>query len=351
MSLVYIGTSLKNDHPNPLSDSLSFCCIDDLLRAKISHDEFALLLDQIKSIENVSELTLVSTCNRFEIYAFLNLVSEDIIEEIKSVINSFNKSEIKLAHLVGDDARLQFFRTYCGLNSGLIGEAEISMQMDISIRQSIAMGYLAKKGNDLLDEAIALRKVFDDFVYKEKVSYCSIALQRSLFKINSKIDNISILGSGSTARQVCVALKNFGYNPNQFTLLHRISSSSNQVATIRDIEGLSDMRFVRTKYGYHTDKSKEQIYNSDLVIFAIDSKLPIINIPANSKLKIIDFNSMPSCTFSLGANLDNYFSAAKLDDEVRSFTRERMSNNNFCTSLKHAEAILIDKLHSSASHV
>jgi len=344
VSLVYIGTSLKNDHPNPLSDRLIYCTSDELLRAKISHDEFALLLDQIKTIDSVSEITLVSTCNRFEIYAFLDEVSDETISEIKYTINSFNKAGIDLSHLVAEEAKLQFLRTYCGLNSGLIGETEISMQMDISLRQSIVMGYLGEHGTALLNEAVALRKVFDDFVYKNKISYCNIALQGSLNKINSEIESVAILGSGSTARQVCVALKNFGYDPSKFTLIHRISSSSNQVANIRDIEGLSSMSFVRSKYGYHTEKAKELIFNSDLVVFAIDSKLPVINIPANSKLKIIDFNSMPSCTFSIGVKLDNYFSAIKLDDEVRSYTRERMSDRNFIATLRHAESILSNEL-------
>lgn len=343
MTLVYIGTSLKNDHPNPLDEKLSFCTNEELLKAKISHDEFANLLDQLKAHDEVSEVSLVSTCNRFEIYAFLNQKSPKVIKKIKETINSINKSNIELAELHEEEARLQFIRTYCGLNSGLIGEGEISMQIDIAFRQSLTMGYLGTKGNTLLEEAISLRKVFDNFVYKDKISYCNIALKRILDETSS-IENILVLGSGSTARQACVALKNLGFSPNKITVAHRISSSSGQVATIKEMEGLEGIKFTRTKHGYHTDKAQNLVYNSDLVIFGIDSKLPVINITENSKLKLIDFNSKPSCTFSIGAKLDNYFSAQRLDDEVRAYSKERMLDRTFVTALKHAEEILQEQL-------
>lgn len=340
---MYIGTSLKNDHPNPLDSRLSFCTNEELLKAKISHDEFANLLDQIKSHDAVDEVSLVSTCNRFEIYAFLNNLCSSSIQEIKNIINSINNANIELAELKQEEARLQFLRTYCGLNSGLIGEDEISMQIDISFRQSLTMGYLGSKGESLLEEAISLRKVFDNFVYKDKISYCNIALKRILDETSS-IENILVLGSGSTARQACVALKNLGFSPNKITVAHRISSSSGQVATIKEMEGLEGIKFTRTKHGYHTDKAQNLVYNSDLVVFGIDSKLPVINITENSKLKLIDFNSKPSCTFSLGAKLDNYFSAQRLDEEVRTYSKERMQDKNFVSALKHAEEILQEQL-------
>lgn len=343
MSLVYIGTSLKNDHPNPLDSKLSFCTNEELLKAKISHDEFASLLDQIKDIDEVSELSLVSTCNRFEIYAFLNNKSTRIVERIKEIINSVNKANIELAELYEEEARLQFIRTYCGLNSGLVGEREISMQIDISFRQSLAMGYLGVKGGTLLEEAIALRKVFDNFVYKDKISYCKIALERILNK-NQELKNILVLGSGSTTRQACVALKDLGYKPKDITVAHRISSSSGQVASIKEQEGLDGIKFTRTKHGYHSEKAKELIYNSDLVIFGIDSKLPVVNISNNTKLQLVDFNSKPSCTFNIDACLDNYYSAQRLDEEVRSYSKERMLDKNFVTALKHAEEILQEQL-------
>lgn len=345
MSLVYIGTSLRNDHYNPLAGKLSFCNADDLLRAKISHDEFASLLDQIKDHKNVKEVSLVSTCNRFEIYAFLHEVNQSSIEYIKRIINSVNNANLDYASLSFNDAKHQFLRTYCGLNSGLIGESEISMQIDISFRQSLSMGYLGIHGGSLLEEAISLRKIFDNFIYKNKISYCSVALNEVLG--NSDYQRILVLGSGSTARQACVALKEMGFKPESITVAHRISSSSGQVAMIKKQDDLENMRFIRTKYGYHSNKSRELIYNSDLVIFAIDSKLPVINIPANSKLTIVDFNSKPSCTFTVGANINNYYSAMQLDQAVRNYSRERLQDLNFINSLKYAEDILTEQLENT----
>ena len=347
MSLVYIGTSLKNDHPNPLGADLSFCTNDELLKAKIPHDQFANLLDQLRAIDLVEEISLISTCNRFEIYAFLKQVSSSVINEIKTTINSVSNANIDFANLNLDKAKLQFFRTYCGLNSGLIGEREISMQIDIAFRQSMAMKYLGVKGGTLLEEAISLREVFDSFVYKNKISYCSVAMEKILAETQG-IENILVLGSGSTARQACTALRDFGYDTSKMTVAHRISSSSTQLSSIKEQDGLANMKFTRSKYGYHTDKVKELVFNSDLVVFAIDSKLPVINIPTGSKVKLIDFNSQPSCTFSIGSQVENYYSAATLDKEVRDYSKQRMQDPNFVEALTHAEGILKEQLAAAA---
>ena len=76
MTLVYMGLSLPNRVNNPLMDKVAFCNNPVLNSVKVSHDEYARLLDAIKNIYYVNELTLISTCNRFELILFLSLISD-----------------------------------------------------------------------------------------------------------------------------------------------------------------------------------------------------------------------------------------------------------------------------------
>lgn len=346
MTLVYIGTSLKNARFNPLAGALSFCSSSELKDAKVSHDEFPVLLDNLTNLDFVREVTLISTCNRFEIYLYINLANAaEQMEIIKERITEVNKSQTPLASLLGYDAEMHFIRTFCGLNSGLLGEKEITQQIQISFMQSIAMGYMNSCGMELLKTAQQLRAFMDREIYPNPVSYCDVALKKSLEKYNlSQQDSVTILGSGSTAFQAATSLIDMQVPASKMQLLHRISSSSDQVAQFKKHEILNEMSFTRTKHGYHADKSRDIIFSSDLVVFGIDSKNPVVTIPANSSSIYVDFNSRPSASLDQGFNASNYISSEKLEDFVREHTDTMLQDSSFLAKLINAENYIYNSL-------
>lgn len=349
MTLIYIGACFKTLVEHPLAESLRFCNYDELNSLKVSHDEFPLLLDSIKNLNFVEEVSLISTCNRFELYCFLSTkkASNENIHAIIEAIREINKSNVELSVLQGVDAELHFLRTYCGLNSTLIGENEISQQINISFGQSIAMGYLKQAGSQLLHKAVELRKVLDKEVYKEKNSYCNVVIQKSLQELNVNTGAaITVLGSGSTAYQAVSSLINLGISAESITVVHRISSSSSQVSAFKNNLSFTGLHFIRAKYGYHSPRVKDLVFNSDLAIFAIDSKEPVIHFPKSFKVNIIDFNSRQSVSFDEVDDSEKYISGKKLDAFVRDYSSQLLTNNDFAQEINKASDILSASLTS-----
>lgn len=343
MPLVYLGISLKNQQQNPLSAELKFCTSQELKSVKIPHDEYPLLLDSIKSLEFIDEIALISTCNRFEILAFLKEGANNTenIQKIQSAIKSITKAEIDLGILSDKKAEYQFLRTFCGLNSGLIGESEISHQIEISFRQAIIMGYMSNRGLDLLEKAIKLKDIITERVLKEKISYCQIALQQALKNFNAcDFIKVVVLGSGSTSLESCKSLVAYGVNPKNIYLVHRISASSGQIARFKSTSGLESIHYLRSKYGYHMDKVKAFVADADILVFGIDSRNPVMDFSSSCKIKIVDFNSKPSCTFGFGQEPTNYISGDKLDSYVRDYSSARLEDKEFCDSIKMIDEIV-----------
>lgn len=351
MGLVYLGISLANSLQHPLAARLSFADSETLSQVKLSHDEYPLLLDTLKAFPFVEEVTLVTTCNRFEIVSFLKngYDKEPYISQLQEAIRSINKSKINLNVLYGNDAKLQILRTFCGFNSGLVGEDEICMQFEISFKQTFHMSYLGKQGMSLLHEAIVLRKILDKAVFNDKVSYCEIGLKESIKRFpNNDFKNIIVAGSGSTANQACLALIRLGYQAENITLLHRISSNSGQITAIKASSELQNINYIRCKDGYHANKAKEAFANADLIVFGIDSRLPSLHLSKHYKQAIIDFSFKPSCSFDTNADQSRYISSAQLDSFVREFSDIRIANPSFKFKLERAEEILSARIESLA---
>ncbi|MDA0772892.1 MAG: hypothetical protein O3C63_08115 [Cyanobacteria bacterium] len=350
MALAYLGISLPNQIKNPLRDQLGQYSNQELLQSKLSHDEYSLLLDGLKIFDFVKELALITTCNRFELLVIIEdgQDSQVNINKLRGAISSVNKSEIVLDYLKDDDAKLQFLRTYCGLNSGLVGEDEICMQIGIAFKQCFHMEYLGKQGIQLLRDAQALRSTIDEYIYQERVSYCTVAIESALKHFGTNhFSNIVIAGSGSTAHQSSLSLVKLKQDPNKFTLAHRISSSSSQISNIKASTVLEGMSYLRCKHGYHSQKMKDLIQDADLVIFGIDSRLPSIHFTKHNKTPVIDFSSKPSLSFDDDASKINYLSSPQLDQYVRNYSERRMNQIGFMAKIELAEALIAKSLETT----
>lgn len=345
MVLVYLGISLPNQISNPLNNKLGTYTDQDLMSCKLSHDEYPLLLDKLKSFDFVQEAVLITTCNRFELIMFLEDASTENIYSIRQATKEIIKSEIELSLLIGEDAQLQFLRTYCGLNSGLIAEDEICMQMEIAFKQCFHMGYLGKEGMQLFTEAQALRSVIDEHIYQERVSYCQVAIETALNKFQTKeFKNIIIAGSGSTSHQSCLSLVRLGLRPETFTLAHRISSSSTQIAAIKASTELTGMNFQRVKHGYHSQRMKDLVSDCDLLVLGIDSRLPSLHFSKHNSKPVIDFSSKPSLSFDDDASRENYFCSSRLDHFVREYSEQRLRKHGFMVRIELAEAYIAKEI-------
>ncbi len=333
-NLIYLGTSIINQRSNPLASKLRYCTARDLSKIKVSHDDYEAFLNYLKQ-ENkeIKEIALISTCNRFEFIIFLHDHIDNLdtgAEKIKSSIFRFLEKEFEMSLLLENEARLQLLRTYCGLNSGLVGESEICLQINGAFKQALSLGTLEEYGMELLKEAQILRNFFNEEIYLKPISYCEIAIEKAFRSLSliSPIRSVCILGSGSTAIQSGLALVKNKIPAPDITLIHRVSSSSQQIEYFKSKKELDGMNFIRSKkHGYKTPKIAKLCSENDLIVFGIDAKNPVVEFPERCNQVIFDFNSNPSCNFSRNRKHENYFPLNDLDAFVREYSYRQ--NNDF----------------------
>ena len=351
MSLVYFGVSLPNQLEHPLKDKIRYCSPDELARTKISHDEYESFLNALQEISYLNEVIVLSTCNRFEVVFDIDedKITNDVLFELSSKIRYETKSDLTLAYLLGNEAKFQLARTYCGLNSALVGESEITIQLDTAFRQGLRMGYLGEKVGRFYDELQVLRKVLDDQIYKNRISYCDIALKGSFNKFGlapesiSKLQNILVLGSGNTAYKSCTSLVANGVQAENITLVHRVSCSSVQLDSVRAERELAGINMTRSKDGYYTSKVQKLAQAADMVVFGIDSKRSVLDLDESfmsQRTKFIDFNSNPSVTINSGFESSHYISNLELDSFVRIHSYEQARDYHFMSQARAAERFL-----------
>lgn len=351
--LTYIGTSLANKIPNPLGSRVKFCSPEELTQTKIGHAEFKNFLSYIHNFDFVEEVTLISTCNRFEVIA--ELVDAEQIDLLENAILEFTKSPVSFSKLTGKDARLQIMRTYSGLNSGLVGEQEVCMQFTASFKQGFNEGFVADKLMQLFTEVQNLRSIINEQAFVDGVSYCQVALNSAIKHFMGdrlavqKCEDIVLLGSGSTTRNSCLALLELGVKAEQITVVHRASSNSKQMESLKATPGLQNISTLKCKHGYHMDKVKAVVKDADLVIFGIDTKEPVLALDTSFTSKVIDFNSSASVSLLAGFDKTSYISGADLDEMVRVFSRKRIQEPAFSQRIDFAEALVQATVNSMGS--
>ncbi len=358
MVLAYYGTSLPNQIPNPLATKIRFCDPSELARVKISHDEYETFLNALKDLSFVREVMLISTCNRLEVILDIDdaMASEQVYLEVAEKIAYETNSGFLLGRLVGAEARLQILRTYCGLNSGLVGEDEICIQFDTAFGQGLGMGYLGRRGAQLLAEAQQLRNRFNTEIYGEHPSYCDIALRESFKQLGivaNKLNKVVIFGSGNTAYKSAISLAEQGVHPENIMIIHRVSCSSVQLETLRHDPLLSSVQLFRAKDGYHVPKVRVLLEGADLLVFGVDTKHPVVELPYDCplsrshkghELKVVDFNSKSSVVMQPGYKRANYIDNIELDAFVRAYAERQLADPGFMARVEAGERLLLEHL-------
>jgi glutamyl-tRNA reductase len=165
----------------------------------------------------VREAAVVSTCNRTELY----LVVDDSVEAESLALSALSReAEIRPTELVGHlyslratDAARHLYQVTAGLDSMIIGEAEIQGQIKRAYELSLVEGASGPILNRLFRGAISAGgRVRDETAISEKgvsVASVSVELARHALGDISKSQAL-VLGAGDTAELVARALVNRG---------------------------------------------------------------------------------------------------------------------------------------------
>ena len=223
----------------------------------------------IKAID-VTEASILSTCNRTEIYLVTPNDADNSIEKVLDWLASYHKvlPEILLNSFYtyeDENAVRHLMRVASGLDSMILGEPQILGQLKSSYAVAQEAGTVATKLNQLYQQAffVAKRVRTETAIGQNPVSvaYAGVKLSQQIFS-NFKDVHVLLIGAGETIELVAKHL-----------LEKKVGSITVSNRTLRRAEELAE------EFGAHAilfSDIPEFLEKADILISSTGSQLPIL---------------------------------------------------------------------------
>lgn len=266
-------------------------------------DNVSLLLRRIKKREQISEVIVVSTCNRTEIY----IESQSGIVDIKNWLLSEKEYKLFSKYLYSyeeEDAIKHLFRVVAGLDSMVIGENEVLGQVKSAYKIALENKTVDSKLKRLFEYSFSVAKNVrtNTDIGGNAISfmYTSILLIKKIF---SAVDEKKclLIGAGEMTQLALKYLKS--NNVHEITICNRKEEKGKKLAVDNNC-----------KYS-NLNNLSNIIHDFDIIITSTSSSLPLIgkgNIENalekrnNSSMVIIDLG-VPRDVESQIKNLNNVY--------------------------------------------
>jgi glutamyl-tRNA reductase len=178
-------------------------------------ERMAEALVALHDYDTVREAAMLSTCNRLEIYADIT-DAEQGVRQLKTFLVNFRHSDVPydlepyLYTLFETAAITHMMRVATGLDSMLIGEAEILGQVKEAYHQAQRARSVGKTLHRLFREAINAGKAArsSTTIGNESVSFATVAIAQAKHVVGSLAGkNIVLFGAGQMGRTAAKRLK------------------------------------------------------------------------------------------------------------------------------------------------
>jgi glutamyl-tRNA reductase len=295
----------------------------------LSPTKKAALLDQAKA-KGIESIVATSTCNRTEVYGFVQHPSEliDLLcENTSGTAEIFNS----VAYTLKDNAAVEhMFRVGAGLDSQILGDFEIISQLKSSARVSkkynLLDAYLERLINSVIQASKRIKTETELSTGATSVSFASVQyILNSIKDVNSK--NILLFGTGKIGRNTCENLIKHTKN-DHITLINRTRERAEKIA--------GKFKVLVKDYS----QLQEEIEKADILIVATSAQHPTIDkqiIQNKKELLILDL-SIPKNVDENVRSLPNV-SLTHLD-ELSNITDETLEKRK--EFIPVAEAIIED---------
>ena len=259
----------------------------------------------------LSELFVVSTCNRTEIYGFAEDASklcELLTTQTEGSLETFRKmSYIKQGH----KAIEHLFHVAAGLDSQILGDYEIVGQIKLAVKLSKENDfigcYLERLVNGVLQSSKQIKT--DTELSGGTVSVSFAAVQYIKETVGTIADKkIILLGTGKIGRTTCKNLVDYLGTKN-ITLINRTADKANDLANELGLLSAS------------MNDIPEQVKNADIILVATNATDPVIlksHLENNGNKLIIDlsipYNVEISAQYLPNVTLVNVDELSKIKD-------------------------------------
>ncbi len=182
-----------------------------LERVALDGDGVVKLVHDVASVDHVNEATVISTCNRLEIYTDVDRFHGSV-EEVSRLLaqRAGSSTEAMLPHLYvhyDDGAVSHLFQVAAGLDSMALGEAQILGQTRDSLRMGQELGTVGSSLNLLFQQALRVgkRSRAETGIDRAAPSLVSAALDRALLGPAGAADLAEATGTADLAEMTDLA--------------------------------------------------------------------------------------------------------------------------------------------------
>jgi len=268
---------------------------------------------QKASLVNVSELFVLSTCNRTEIYGVVNH-PDVLISLLCSVTRGSVNTFKELAYIKnGLDAIEHLFNVAAGLDSQILGDYEIVGQIKQAAKFAKEKGFIGTFMERLVNVVLQSSKVIKSQTQLSggtvSVSFAAVQyLRKNVVKPSKK--KILLLGTGKIGRNTCKNLVDY-LKTNNIILINRTEDKAFELANELGLEVAS------------YNNLEEHLEHADIVIVATNAEQPVImkrNLAKHGRKILIDLsipnNIDPSAKELPHITLVNVDDLSRINDET-----------------------------------
>ena len=263
---------------------ISYKKADAELRGKfsLSPTKKANLLTQSKSY-GLESLIAISTCNRTEIYGFVNNPS-DLFKLLCDNTSGTTQELEQVAYILKDaEAMEHMFRVGAGLDSQILGDFEIISQLKssamISKQYNLLSPFQERLVNSVIQASKRIKTETELSTGATSVSFASVQyILNTVEDVASK--NILLFGTGKIGRNTCENLIKHTKN-DHITVINRTRKRAEKLA--------GKFKVLAKDYS----QLQEEIEKADVLIVATGAQNPTIDqqlIHADKKLLILDLS-------------------------------------------------------------
>lgn len=209
----------ENGQPRPLEGStgdsvlfaagLSFKTAPVALREQlaVAPSDQEGMIHRLKSVGGLSEIVLLWTCNRVEIYGVASHLNGNIEAMFQSLTAGPNNLDTKLYCHRGEDAARHLFAVTSGLDSMVLGETDVTGQIKTAYETARTASVTGKVLNRVFQKALQTAKEIrtQTRIGRGATSVGSVAVMHanSIFGSELADQTIMIIGAGKMA-ETCV---------------------------------------------------------------------------------------------------------------------------------------------------
>ncbi len=332
--------------------ALRYCSQEAFRALRREHSETAALMRQAHAA-GLRECLIWKTCSRFELYGW---PTASLTARQLALLTFPQADPTEINILVGAAARTHMLRTAAGLNSHLVGDAEVVDQLDASRRAAQHAGTALAQTDALVDDTIAAAaRLREETPWRQfEHRYCAAALSR-LVPAASLSRNILVIGGSTTSASILETLvDSFKVPPASIRLIYRGWRKGVLARRLHTSIGAGHVTAVEA-YTDPTDLAA--IADADLVFLGIDQREPIAALDdfKHLPITIFDFNTFGSLRppspprggpewgwqdslSSAAPDAFTYLCAKQIDHAIDSFNLETTLRPDFAQALAAAES-------------